>query len=115
MRDKPFKVKVNIDPSNGLIDASRTEEVEFKISRIDQPPSFLPKGATPFLQLADACAFGIRSFLSGASHSEDYGRLLLGNHDDILDLRKPRGSVFGALVEWHTLSEPHVNPVPLPL
>lgn len=119
MRGKPFSVNgVYSDPdrcTNADQGVPPSASLEFKISRISDAPYFLPKRAIPAMQLADACAFGIRSFLSGAAHSEDYGRLILGNHDERPDWRKSTGIAFGGIVEWHRTSEPQANQVPLPL
>jgi hypothetical protein len=49
-----------------------------KISRIRLPIHFVEKREEPLLQIADACAFGFRRFLSDQSHGQDFVRAILG-------------------------------------
>jgi hypothetical protein len=103
MRARPFTSQVYCaDTRFGAdIDAKSLVDLEFNVSRIQGEPSFVDKRASPFLQIADACAFGIRSYLSGANYSEAYGRLLLGDDDEkILERVKSISTVIGDIVEW---------------
>jgi hypothetical protein len=103
MRAKPFTNRVYCaDTRFGAdIDEKSLLDLEFNVSCIQGEPSFVDKRASPFLQIADACAFGIRSYLSGANHSEAYGRLLLGDDaEKILERVKSVSTVIGGSVEW---------------
>lgn len=102
MRNQPFSARVNYSDSrpNAAPSMPSPIDIEFKISRIPDNPYFLRKGMIPWMQLADACAFGIRSFLAKAAHSEIYGRMILGNDEKILHYREHSGTYMGGIVEW---------------
>jgi hypothetical protein len=42
------------------------------MTRIRLPIHFVAKEEEPLIQIADACAFGIRRYLSGYSHGSDF-------------------------------------------
>jgi Protein of unknown function (DUF3800) len=53
-----------------------------KVSRIRMPIHFVEKKDEPLIQIADACAFGFRRFLSRQSHGQDFVRSILGHNQD---------------------------------
>jgi hypothetical protein len=54
-----------------------------KISRIRMPIHFVEKHDEPLLQIADACAFGLRRFLSELSHGQDFASAIFGSAQDM--------------------------------
>jgi hypothetical protein len=58
------------------VDASR---LELTVNRIIDTIHFVAKRDAPILQVADACAFGLRRFLAGQSYGEDFAKSVVGN------------------------------------
>ena len=98
MKTKPFTMAVDYSDTRHVPELSPTT-LEFNNARIKDNPYFLPKDASPLMYLADACAFGVRSFLSGAKHSDDYGRIIFGE-PQMLRVRKHIATVSGGITEW---------------
>lgn len=92
-------------------------ELEVKIERIIGDPAFRKKRTIPFLQIADACAWGLRQFFSQGDFGLEYARLILGDNfrSDVLLQRglsfshglmapdpietEKRTKVYGAILE----------------
>jgi hypothetical protein len=69
-----------------------------KISRIRMPIHFVEKRDEPLLQIADACAFGLRRFLSDQSHGQDFASAIIGGAQDIK--KYPIGDWGGGIFSW---------------
>ena len=66
---------------------------EYQISRIRMPIHFVTKGEEPLLQIADACAFGIRRYISKYSHGEDFLQAIGSTRNiGFLNAERPLGS-----------------------
>lgn len=67
-----------------------------KISRIRLPIHFVEKQDEPLLQVADACAFGFRRFLSEQPHGLDFVEAILGARKSIADfpIEEWSGGIF---------------------
>jgi hypothetical protein len=52
----------------------------------------------PFLQIADACAYGFRRFLASKEYGQEYLDALLGAKDSKLPMRENWSSYSGKLV-----------------
>jgi hypothetical protein len=55
-------------------------EHEVKIERIMDSPEFAKKRTTPFLQIADACAWGLRRFFFKPDFGVQYAKSILGDN-----------------------------------
>lgn len=67
------------------------------ITRIIDTIHFVDKSNGPILQLADACAFTFRRYLSGQNHGELLLRALMGRKPDARDFRATGG---GGVLRW---------------
>jgi hypothetical protein len=70
-----------------------------RISRIRMPPHFVEKQDEPLLQIADACAFGLRRFLSEQSHGNDFARAIFGSEQDLK--KYPIDEWSGGIFSWN--------------
>jgi len=68
------------------------EPFEFKISRIDTAINFENKSGDPVLQVADACAFGLRRFFSNQPMGEEFAQHMLGEVPNLKDYECPVSS-----------------------
>lgn len=90
-------------------DGSREEllaENALRIERIRTPMYFASKIQEPFIQIADSCAFGIRRYLSGYSHGEDFmaaiGKNIMLDRWQQVDRRSAiMGSVFSFMPQTY--------------
>lgn len=69
-----------------------------KISRIRLPIHFVEKQEEPLLQIADACAFGMRRFLNGQSHGQDFANAIIGGPQKLENF--PIGEWSGGIFRW---------------
>lgn len=58
--------------------AQPSRPVDFKVSKFVDGPHFVGKARAPMLQLADACAFIFRRYMSEQSHADQLMEALLG-------------------------------------
>lgn len=56
------------------------EPYTYTINNISDVPHFVAKDGAPLLQLADACAFSFRRYLSKQEHGADLILAMLGSH-----------------------------------
>jgi hypothetical protein len=81
-------------------------EVELKVDRISEAPAFMAK-AFPLLQIADACAFGIRRYLAGYADGQTYLQWITKDPAVRWD-RQPDEHRKAGLVEWPGGPDPKV-------
>jgi hypothetical protein len=65
---------------------------DFRVSRIRQAIHFANKQEEPLLQLADACAFGLRRYFAEQSMGKEFVRSILGGEPSLEDYRGPAAS-----------------------
>lgn len=66
-----------------------SQESENRISRIRHAIHFVEKGDDPMLQLADACAFGLRRFFSELEYGHDFAVAINGTPPPLSDWSGP--------------------------
>jgi Protein of unknown function (DUF3800) len=69
-----------------------------KVSRIRMPIHFVEKQEEPLLQIADACAFGFRRFLSQQSDGEDFAHAIIGGPQSVQ--KYPIVEWSGGIFSW---------------
>jgi uncharacterized protein DUF3800 len=69
-----------------------------KVSRIRMPIHFVEKRDEPLLQIADACAFAFRRFLSEQDHGRDFVQAIIGGSPNAKDF--PLGEWGGGIFSW---------------
>jgi hypothetical protein len=83
------------------VDFPRADEEEFRkrrVSRIRMPIHFVEKHEEPLIQIADACAFGFRRFLSEQDHGGDFAQAIIGSPQDVK--RYPIEEWGGGIFSW---------------
>lgn len=68
---------------------------DYRVKRIIDAVCFLERGSAPLLQIADACAFGIRRYLAKQSYGEDYLQAVSGERGLITI---PGWTMFSAII-----------------
>jgi hypothetical protein len=84
---------------------TRDEFRNRKVSRIRMPIHFVEKPDEPLLQIADACAFGFRRFLSEQSHGQDFAASVLGSVQDLKNY--PIKEWGGGIFAWRDVDIPN--------
>jgi hypothetical protein len=84
------------------------QEGVFGIERIRDGVHFQEKGESPFLQIADACAFGLRRYFAGQSSGDIFAEAILGHQPQGVEWEGP--SSYTTYM-WHPR---RLNPRPLP-
>ena len=59
--------------------SDRVEKVHHHTERVIDAVHFLEPGDAPFLQIADACAFALRRYISGYEDGREYFELIAGS------------------------------------
>jgi len=70
-RHPSLKMKQFAVRSDGIRFETSIVSGECRISRVEPPIRFVPKQGSPLLQIADACAFGLRRFLADLKGGEE--------------------------------------------
>jgi hypothetical protein len=70
--------------TNGPGGTSATRDAEYRRERVVDEAHFLPHKNAPFLQIADACAFGLRRHFAGQSHGDEYLHSITGAQQMLL-------------------------------
>jgi hypothetical protein len=73
---KPFPIEHASSPRSGS--TTVVEKEDYRVERIIDEVLFLERDNAPFLQIVDACAFGIRRYLASQTHGEDYLHTISG-------------------------------------
>ena len=68
---------------------------DFRVTRIRNCVLFAEKGEESLLQMADACAFGLRRYFGELSHGEDFMRAICGASSQLPPLEDFRGPMSG--------------------
>jgi hypothetical protein len=69
---------------------------ELRVERIVDTIHFTEKSESPILQVADACAYGLRRYLSGQPHGENFARSIFGCDDLNTQSIRPNAGSTGA-------------------
>jgi len=83
---------------------SGVEVVELKIERMEDKITFEPKHASPIMQIADACAFGLRRFFEGQSEGDEFATSILSPMIDLATYRNAIGSIFGGALPFEPMT-----------
>jgi len=100
LRDTPYPQQIT-DGRTGV-----ESTMELKADRIIEPPSFRPK-SFPLLQIADACAYGIRRYFAGDEHGQTYLDWITKD-PGVKWVRQPGEHRKGGLIEWPGAPGPKV-------
>jgi hypothetical protein len=76
LRQRPL-ILPQMDFANDQL--SQQYDADYRVERIVDEVHFMERYGAPFLQLADACAFGFRRFFAGQRYGDHYIRAILSD------------------------------------
>jgi hypothetical protein len=84
-------------------------DVQFSAREVVDTVHFAAKSEATFLQLADACAFGLRRFASGLPYGDDYGKLIIGPDANLARIREVLTGDEASAALYHDSHPARVN------
>lgn len=69
-----------------------TQSGELRITRIRSSVHFVEKADDPLVQVADACAYGLRRYFAGEKFGDEYADAILGDRSLLQNFASPSGA-----------------------
>lgn len=67
---------------------------ELRVTRIRNSVHFVEKSDDPLVQVADACAYGLRRYFANQTHGQDFAKAILGDASHLRNFAHPSGTEY---------------------